>query len=187
MQITSTSPEVVKAISKTPNSQTVNSLILELTNSIPNKDEIFLHHLIPGRSGALVFLAKTSSFGTNDIPLVIKVGPKKLLLKEVNNYENYIAPKLRKTPKLLSNIVFRGNEAAIAYELAGMTKFPENIVTYKEVFMKTDLNEYNQEPCYRNYTETHTKPIDITYILHNLFDEYNYFYLDCKNLQYHYL
>lgn len=137
MKITS-SPEVSAAIKTTGRPRKVNLLIQDVIKGLSSRDEVFIHHLVPGRSGAIVCLALTRSFGTIDIPIIIKLGPYALLSTEVRNYGKYVVQKLRTAPRLLFTKSVRNGEMAIAYELAGWTKSPDRLITYRDYFHQTD-------------------------------------------------
>lgn len=140
MKITG-SPEVIAAINRTSHPQKSDRLIQDVIKSLPAKDEVFLHHLVPGRSGAIVCLALTRSFGTFDIPIIIKLGPYALLSTEAGNYDKYVLQKLRTAPRLLPTRPVSNGKMAIAYELAGWTKSPDHVITYHDYFHRTKSSD----------------------------------------------
>jgi hypothetical protein len=132
------SPEVVNVIQSSESAEDINSLIEKAVTVFQSVDKVFIHRLVPGRSQAVVFLGVTHSFGTPDIPFVIKCGPYELLSKEAENYDTYVWRKLRTAPHLLPSRPVINGKMAIIYELAGWTKDPGDIITYREYFHKEE-------------------------------------------------
>ena len=134
MKITG-SPEANAIIEKSPNPDDMIRLVNDVVSSLPGVTEVSLQKIIPGRSGADVFLANTFSYGSTDIPIIIKVGPLDLLSKECINYDTFVERKLRTAPKMLSSRPSNNTDMAIAYELAGWTKSMDRLVTFGDHFL----------------------------------------------------
>jgi hypothetical protein len=119
----------------------IKSLLMSVFEARKNGLEaIEMRTLVPGLSGAGVMLVESRSFGTPDIPLVVKYGAADLIGLEEGKYREYVEPKLRTAARLLHTCI-ETSVGAVAYQLAGTAKEHADVLTLRTFFETSDEDD----------------------------------------------